>query len=401
MNLILFDDPALRTDLHPFTLTRPCANLRVGILTIDEKWHRRLGLTPSYLTASYLQPKFTLTETQDNLLINGAVCPDEKLIAAVHTLESGDVLVQHGLVIAARQPVASLATHASGNVREYPHTFTLIDKPWKIFGHNAAEIKQDFALITKGRTSQGIQDKHTVVYGEENVFVEEGVDIKAAIINAETGPVYLGRDSTIQEGAMIRGSFALCEGGHLNMGAKIRGDTTVGPYCKAGGEIGLSVLYAYSNKAHDGYLGCSVLGEWCNLGADTNTSNLKNNFSTVKVWSHAQKKSVDTGLQFCGLIMGDHSKSSINTMFNTGTVVDFSCNIFGGGFPPTYIPSFSWGGSEKLTTFKPEKAIEVAERMMARRHINLTDAERQILWHLYAMTAADRAWEPASKLYNA
>ncbi|HYC85082.1 MAG TPA: glucose-1-phosphate thymidylyltransferase, partial [Chryseosolibacter sp.] len=253
--------------------------------------------------------------------------------------------------------------------------------------------RADFQLVTRGRTSQPVPDPHTVVYGPENLFIEEGVTLKAAVINAENGPVYLGKNSIVQEGALIRGAFALCEGGHLNMGAKVRGDTTIGPFSKVGGEISASVLFGYSNKAHDGFLGCSVLGEWCNLGADTNTSNLKNNYDHVKLWRHASGSFEDTGLQFCGLMMGDHSKSSINTMFNTGTVVDVSANVFGEGFPRNYIPSFAWGGSGGFTTYKIEKALETAERAMARRNVVLDKTEREILVAVYQMTAVTRAWE--------
>jgi UDP-N-acetylglucosamine diphosphorylase/glucosamine-1-phosphate N-acetyltransferase len=231
------------------------------------------------------------------------------------------------------------------------------------------------------------------VYKPENVFVEEGLTIHAAIINAENGPVYLGKNSIVQEGAIIRGAFALCEGGHVNMGAKMRGDTTVGPYSKVGGEVSTSVIFGYSNKAHDGFLGCSVLGEWCNLGADTNTSNLKNNYEPVKLWNHLRGDFEDTGLMFCGLMMGDHSKCSINTMFNTGTVVDVSANVFGEGFARNYIPSFAWGGSGGFTTYKFEKALETAHRAMGRRNVVLDEIESSILMKVYEMTSGTRTWE--------
>jgi UDP-N-acetylglucosamine diphosphorylase/glucosamine-1-phosphate N-acetyltransferase len=231
------------------------------------------------------------------------------------------------------------------------------------------------------------------VYNEENVFVEPGVSTMAAIINAENGPVYLGKNSIVDEGAMIRGTFALCEGGHINMGGKMRGDTTIGPFCKVGGEVSNSVLFAYSNKAHDGFLGCSVIGEWCNLGADSNTSNLKNTFDHVKLWSHADNSFINTGLQFCGLMMGDHSKCSINMMFNTGTVVDVSANVFGEGFPRNYIPSFAWGGAGGIATYQIEKALETARKAMERRQKILDDTEQGILEHIYHMTALHRVWE--------
>lgn len=390
MNLILFDDPAIRPDLLPFTFTRPVAQVRVGILTIEEKWAKRLNANPSFLTESYLQKKYPCNASDDNLLINGALCPDDELIKVITGLKKDEHLIQGDVVLASRHRSASLDTIREGKTIEYGSSITLIDKSWKIFLKNAEQIKVDFKFITAGRKSHGIADKHTVVYGEENIFVEEGVSVKAAIINAESGPIYLGKKSTVQEGAIIRGSFALCEGAHINMGAKMRGDTTVGPYSKVGGEVSLSVIFGYSNKSHDGFLGCSVIGEWCNLGADTNTSNLKNNYDTVKIWNHTQDTFLDTGLQFCGLMMGDHSKCSINTMFNTGTVIDVSCNVFGDGFPRNYIPSFSWGGSSGLTTFKLEKALEVAQRVLERRNMPLSEIDVEIMKTIFEMSAAKR-----------
>lgn len=400
MNVILFDDPAIRTDLFPFTYIRPVGKIRVGILTIDEKWGRRLGSEPSFLTEGYLQKKFFLKKDTENLLINGAVCPDDKLVAAIKTLQPGEVLRKEEIIIASRQKSADIPFLTSGKIIDHKEPITVIDAPWKIFTENAGQLNVDFSLITKGRSSHGIGDKHTIVYGGENLFVEEGVNVKAAVINAENGPVYLGVNSTIQEGAIIRGSFALCEGAYVNMGAKMRGDTTIGPYSKVGGEVSTSVIQGYSNKAHDGFLGCSVIGEWCNLGAGTNTSNLKNNYDTVKTWNHRQESFIDTGLQFCGLMMGDHSKCSINTMFNTGTVVDVSANIFGEGFPHNHVPSFSWGGSKELTTYLPDKAIEVARRAMARRAIELDDIDREIMRKIFELTARSRRWEPENRIYN-
>jgi UDP-N-acetylglucosamine diphosphorylase/glucosamine-1-phosphate N-acetyltransferase len=390
MNLILFDDPLIQLNLLPFTFTRPTGKIRVGILTIAEKWEHWLNTKSYYKTEGYLQKKFSIHSTDQNLLINGAVCPDQKLVDTVKSLPAGYFLVKGTLLIAAFKPEAAMD---NTNTIEYADDVTVIDRTWKIFLENARQLKIDFGRITAGRRSAGVQDKHTKVYGEENLFVEEGVTIRAAIINAETGPVYLGKNSIVQEGAIIRGSFALCEGAHLNMGAKMRGDTTVGPYSKVGGEVSTSVIFGYSNKAHDGFMGCSVLGEWCNLGADTNTSNLKNNYEPVKLWNHAQQAFENTGLQFCGLMMGDHSKCGINTMFNTGTVVDVSANIFGEGFPRNYIPSFAWGGAGGMTTYKPDKALETASRAMGRRNIALDETEKTILENIFRMTAFSRSWE--------
>lgn len=390
MNLILFDDPVIRINLLPFTYTRPISNIRVGILTIDEKWEKWLGTKPSFQTAGYLEKKFPKINTDDNLLINGAICPDQKLADAIRSLPQGHFLIQNQLLIAARNPGGDMT---DGNTIFYDTPLTIIDRPWKIFRENGAQIKVDFRLLTAGRTSAGIADRHTIVYAEHNLFVEEGVTTRAAIINAENGPVYLGKNSIVDEGAMIRGTFALCEGGHINMGAKMRGDTTIGPHCKVGGEVSNSVLFSFSNKAHDGFLGCSVIGEWCNLGADANTSNLKNTFDDVKLWSHAENSFINTGLQFCGLMMGDHSKCSINSMFNTGTVVDVSSNVFGYGFPRNYIPSFSWGGVGGITTYNLEKAFQTARKAMERRQKQFDETEQHILEHVYRMTALHRVWE--------
>lgn len=392
MNVILFDDPVIRIDLLPFTFTRPIPEVRVGILTIKEKWEKRLNVRSSTLTENYLQRKYPCIETNDNLMINGALCPENDLIDAIARLQKGQYLIRNDTVLASRQPEATYEHIREGKEISYPYEVTLIDKSVKIFLKNAAQIKSDFKIITVGRVSQPVSDKHTIVYNAENIFIEEGVTIKAAILNAESGPIYLGKNSTVQEGAMIRGSFALCEGSQINMGAKMRGDTTVGPFSKVGGEVSLSVIFGHSNKSHDGFLGCSVIGEWCNLGADTNTSNLKNNYDTVKLWSHGKRAMADTGLQFCGLMMGDHSKCSINTMFNTGTVIDVSANVFGDGFPKTYIPSFAWGGSAGFTTFKLEKALAVAERVLARRELPLTQDDVDILKAVYEQSITHRDW---------
>jgi UDP-N-acetylglucosamine diphosphorylase/glucosamine-1-phosphate N-acetyltransferase len=384
MNLILFDDPEIRTNLLPFTFTRPVADIRVGILTIREKWEKHTGRTSSSLTQPYLQKKYPVTTGSHTILINGALCPDDNLIKAIEVLPANQVLVANGKVLAAKSASTEIPAAKDGIAYEKP--VTLIDQPWKIFQFNAAQIKSDFEFITRGRESAGVLDKYTITYGAENIFVEEGADIKAAILNAESGPIYIGKNAVIQEGAIIKGSFALCEGATVNMGAKMRGDSTIGPFCKIGGEVSNSVLFGYSNKGHDGFLGNSVLGEWCNLGADTNTSNLKNNYDQVKLWSYAKNGFVSTGQQFCGLMMGDHSKCGINTMFNTGTVVGVSANIFGDGYPRNFIPSFSWGGAAGFITYQLDKVYETAERAMGRRNIELTTVDKEILQHIFDTT---------------
>ncbi|MEP2668068.1 MAG: GlmU family protein [Cyclobacteriaceae bacterium] len=392
MNVILFDDPSIRQDLSPFTLTRPVSEIRVGILTITEKWEKHLKEKASFQTVDYLQEKYATKNSSDNVLVNGAVCPDEQLVKAINELSDGHGLSKNGILVAARSANVSIE-----NIQqtEYPGEVTLIDQVWKIFQYNGAQIKSDFDLLTKGRKSNDLNDTHTITYGEvgKDIFIEEGAIIKAAVLNAENGPIYLGKNTQVQEGSLIRGPFALCEGSHVNMGAKIRGDSTVGPYSKVGGEISNSVIFGFSNKGHDGFLGNSVIGEWCNLGADTNTSNLKNNYENVKIWNYKKGGFKDTGLQFCGLIMGDHSKCGINTMFNTGTVVGIGCNIFGDGFPRTFIPSFAWGGAAGFTTFQLNKMLDTAEKVYERRSKTLEAFDKKILQHLFESTATNRVWE--------
>lgn len=393
MNVILFDDATIRVNLLPFTFTRPVSKIRVGILTIAEKWEQLLNVRASYLTQDYLSQKYPLTRATDNLMLNAAVCPDPSLLAEVTRLQNGEGLKKGDRVLAFRSAQPSLSTVSSIRFSPYTPDVTVIDQPWKIFQHNSAELKRDFQLLTTGRKSEPVSDIHTKVYNQSNIFLESGVHIRAAVLNAEDGPIYLGKNSVVQEGALIKGPFALGEGSHVNMGAKIRGDTTIGPYCKVGGEISNSVIFGYSNKAHDGFLGNSVIGEWCNLGADTNTSNLKNNYENVKLWSYAKGGFANTGLQFCGLMMGDHSKCGINTMFNTGTVVGVSANIFGDGFPRNFIPSFAWGGASGFTTFQLAKAFETAEKVMARRGKELNELEKSILQTIFNETAVNRIWE--------
>ena len=387
MNIVLFDDPTIRAGLLPFTFTRPVSCIRVGILTIAQKWEKRLGTEVSYKTEEYLQKKFPLISGLDNLLVNGALCPDDLLVDAVRSLPEGYYLVSGSLLLAARNPEDAMTAQ---NTIEYENKFVLIDRPWRIFRENAEQLKADFKIVTHGRTSAPITDAHTAVYGEKDIFIEEGVTMLAAVLNAQSGPIYLGKNSIIQEGVVIRGSFALGENAQINMGARIRGDTTVGPWSKVGGEVSNSVIFGNSNKSHDGYLGNSVLGEWCNLGAATNSSNLKNNYSPVKLWDHERNELSDTGLQFCGLMMGDYSRSGIGTLFNTGTVVDVCVNIFGGGLGPKYVPSFSWGGQNGFTLYNAEKAMETINKMMTRRDTDLIEDDKDILLHVFKMTAAAR-----------
>ncbi len=401
MHLLLFDDPAIRPHLLPLTFTRPVAALRCGILTIAEKWQRRLASASlGYLTQPYLQVKFPAGDVAGPaLVVNGAVCPDDLLVRQVQALTPGQGLYSAGVLVAAHladaSQVAELIQDGLQSQVEAAEPVTIITRPWQLFLRNGVEIRRDFALLTAGRTSQPVGDAHTRVYAPENIFIEEGVKIRAAILNAEAGPIYLGKNAEVQEGAILKGPLALCEGAVANASVRLRGDNTIGPYCKVGGEIGNSILMGYSNKGHDGYLGNSVIGEWCNLGADTNTSNLKNNYAPVKVWSHATHRFVDTGQTFCGLLMGDHSKAGINTMFNTGTVVGVGANIFGAGFPRQFIPSFSWGGAAGFETFRLPKFAEVAERVMGRRQLDYDAVEQGIMAEVFKQTEADRVWDKA------
>lgn len=398
MNIILFDPPEIRRSLLPLTYTRPVCLLRCGIVTIQEKWARHFDASPSCYAESYLQSKYPMQAADDNLLINGGLLPDDGLVSEIRALQPGEGLSMGSELLAARVSKKQLDllidSHFTADFLSLSDRETnLIRHPWDIFLRNGAEIRADFKMITAGRTSAGVQDVHSIVYGAENIFIEEGARVKAAILNAEHGPIYLGKNSEVQEGAVIRGPFALCEGATVNMGAKIRGDSTFGPFCKVGGEVANSVFIGYSNKGHDGYMGNSVVGAWCNFGADTNTSNLKNNYMSVKLWNYQTESFQNTGLQFCGLIMGDHSKCGINTMFNTGTVVGVSANIFGSGFPRNFIPSFSWGGTNGFTTYQFDKAVEVAGAVMKRRNENLDENDRKILFRIYEMSKKYRIWE--------
>ncbi len=386
MNLILFDDPTIRQHLLPLTFTRPVAEMRVGIFTIAEKWAHHFQTKASYATVEYLSKKFPQVDSSDNLFVNGAACPDASLLDAIKNLKQGDAFQKNSVLIALRTSASEWQAKPK-SVVEYPNEIILIDRPWKIFQQNGDQIRADYKLITANRTSAAINDVHTKVYNVSNIFLGEGVSLRAAILNAESGPIYLGKNSQVQEGALIKGPFSLGENSVVNMGGKMRGDTTIGPHCKVGGEVSNAVLFGYSNKAHDGFLGNAVLGEWCNLGADTNTSNLKNNYENVKLWSYAKKGFVDIGHPNCGLIMGDHSKSGINTMFNTGTVVGVSSNIFGAGYPRNFIPSFQWGGAAGFVVYQFEKAMDTAKRVMARRNIALDEIEREILKNVFEETS--------------
>ena len=393
MNYIFFDDQ--RINLLPLTYTRPVSELRLGILTITEKWIKRLPEAPySYSTAAYLQAKYPMIVSDDNLFINGSVLPNEALVTAVSYLLPNSALLKNGKVIAFRTNKEGASKFAGGDFsytseQEYQAEISSITYPWDLFSKNAASLKADFDLVTTGRKSAPISDTNKVK-NPENIFIEDDAVVEFSILNASEGPIYIGKHAEVMEGSMIRGGLALCEASTLKMGAKIYGATTIGPHCKVGGEVANSVLIGYSNKGHDGFLGNSVLGEWCNLGADTNNSNLKNNYAEVKMWNYEKDRFIPTGLQFCGLIMGDHSKCGINTMFNTGTVVGVNANIFGDGFPRNFIPSFSWGGSQGFSLYSLPKAFETASKVLARRGIELTDVDKDIMTAIFEYSSKYR-----------
>ncbi|MEB2778246.1 GlmU family protein [Algoriphagus sp. D3-2-R+10] len=396
-SILLFDDPAIRGSLLPFTFTRPVADIRIGILKISEKWEKLTGASVSFLTQGYLQKKFP-RKAGNALAINGAWLPDGNSLRLLKSL-SVDQALYFGKTLMATyigETEKNLVAVKGKEIIQMDSDPSLLLKTWNIFQFNGAEIKKDFDLLTQGRKSVKNTDPHTILYSPDKIFIEEGAVIRAAVLNADNGPIYIGKNAEIQEGALIRGPFALCESSTVNMGAKIKGDTTVGPHSKVGGEISNSVIFGYSNKGHDGFLGNSVIGEWCNMGADTNTSNLKNNYSSVKLWDYTAGNYANTGLQFCGLMMGDHSKCGINTMFNTGTVTGVGANVFGAGFPRKFIPSFAWGGEEGFSTFLFPKFIETAKAVVARRGMGMNTEEQEIFRQIFEMSKNYRIWETSS-----
>ena len=385
MNYILFDGN-VRNALLPFTYTRPVADIRIGILTIREKWEHRLGLTTTTITEEYLEEKYPMVEMAKNILINSSYLPTKALVEQVKLLSENQAIFNNGEVVAffakKTQEEVNFDTYEQF---EFEDDVIKIDHTWDIFSKNGEAIDQDFQLLTQGRRSQPIPEGVRYL-NKEHIFIEEGAEISFAILNAFTGPIYIGKGAKIMEGSIVRGPFAMCENSVLKIGAKMYGPTTLGPYCKVGGEVNNSVLFGFSSKGHEGFLGNSVLGEWCNLGADTNTSNLKNNYAEVKLWNYESDRFAKTGLQFCGMMMGDHSKCGINTMFNTGTVVGVSANIYGSGYPRNFIPSFSWGGPSGLTTYQLKKVFQVAEAVMKRRDKVLSVNDQNILTAVFEFT---------------
>lgn len=382
MNIILFDDSS-RGQLLPLTFTRPVAAIRIGMLTISEKWqHYFPEATVSFSTEAYLQLKYPLSKSQKNIWINSAVLPNAEFISALNLLQDGQAIIDGVKVLA---KISEGLNDASENI-DVNFSYDYLDALPKIFSWNEKESIKDFPLLTRGRKSLSLAGNNTLIGDTSNLFIEEGAQINASILNVSTGPIYIAKDAEVMEGSMIRGPFYLGEHSQTKMGAKIYGATTIGPYSKVGGELNNVVIFGFSNKGHDGFLGNAVLGEWCNIGADSNNSNLKNNYAEVKLWNYNTNNFKRTGLQFCGLIMGDHAKCGINTMFNTGTVVGVGSNVFGSGFPRNFIPDFSWGGAQGMEVFMMNKVFEVAEKVFERRGLEFNDIEKNILTTIFEQT---------------
>ncbi|SFR75274.1 GlmU family protein [Maribacter stanieri] len=385
MNFILFDGPR-RDHLLPFTFTRPVSEIRVGIMTLKERWEAYLKVSVSSLTEEYLSIKYPVNLEESNVFIDASVLPSNELLKAVKALRAGERLMSGELIIAYLAAVSKSADELSDfDVVKFEGGLVQINNTWDIFDKNATILQSDFDFITKGRKSQPISSTNQLIH-PERIFLEEGAKVEFSILNATDGPIYLGKNSEIWEGSLIRGGLALCNNAIIKMGGKLYGATTIGPYSKVCGEVSNSVIFGYSSKGHEGYLGNAVLGEWCNIGADSNNSNLKNNYAKVRLWDYATERFEQTGLQFCGLMMGDHSKTAINTMFNTGTVIGVNSNIYVPGFPRNFVPSFSWGGASGFTAYQPAKAFDAAKVMMARRGVEFNDVEMDILTHVFEIT---------------
>jgi UDP-N-acetylglucosamine diphosphorylase/glucosamine-1-phosphate N-acetyltransferase len=395
MNIILFEDQQY-AKLLPLTFTKPVSDIRIGILSLKEKWLLSYpDATISHkVLRPYLSTKYPLALSNDNVFVNSRLIASPGCVKAIGQLQTGEGLKDaNGTILALRSKAdINIQNNEVSGFNCSVIDSTLLEYPEQIFELNAVQLQNDFDQITKGRKSKEISSTNSCI-NAENIFLEDGAKVECATLNASNGPIYIASGAEIMEGCLVRGGLALCKGATLKMGAKIYGSTSIGPHSKVGGEITNSVIQGYSNKGHDGFLGNSVIGEWCNIGADSNTSNLKNNYAEVKLWDYDNKKFRLTGTQFCGLIMGDHSKCGINTMFNTGTVVGVCSNLFGSGFPRNYVPSFAWGGASGYSTYRTNKVLEVAEVVMGRRNIELTAMDKEIIEAVFDLTAENRFWE--------
>ena len=377
---LLFCDQSTIRDFLPFTFTRPSAELRAGILTFAERWQRLLGVEKiAYNTADYLSGKYPKSNTLEGTLsIYANFLPTPRLLEQLRSLKVGESITYQGRQLAFMNNGLTLSSIPS---IEWEEPLVVFEKPTDLFTYNDKAIDFDFELLTKGRTSAPLSPTNGFLGDKANLFIEEGAKVEFATLNCQKGKIYIGKDAEVMEGSHLRGSIALCEHATVNMGAKLYGATTIGPYSKVGGEISNSVIWGYSNKGHDGFLGNSVLGQWCNLGADTNVSNLKNTYNTIQLWDYQKGGYTSSGLQFCGVLMGDHSKTAINTQLNSGTTVGVFANLFSAGFPSKYIPNFAWGASAEK--YRLEEAFAVAERVMARRGIAFDQREQHILQWLF------------------
>lgn len=381
---LVFSDAQFWEDFLPLTFTRPVAEMRCGILTFSERWQKLLDISEiSFITEDCLQEKFRKPEKTESLFLVPNFLPTEKVLDQIKELKMGEALVYENELLAVRINMENFSLNQIEKMTDIEEELTFFKQPTDLFSFNEQAINFDFELLTKGRTSAQLSATNGFLGDKENLFIEEGASVEFSTLNTKTGKIYIGKDAEVMEGCNLRGPIALCEGSKFNLGSKIYGATTVGPHSKVGGEVNNIVIFGYTNKGHDGFVGNSVIGEWCNLGADTNSSNLKNNYAEVKLWNYRTKRFANTGLQFAGLIMGDHSKTAINTQFNTGTVVGVAANIFKSGFPPNLIESFSWGGMKGDEKFKLEKAYEVAELAMARRKVPFTEEDKNILKYIY------------------
>ena len=381
---LVFSDAQFWEDFLPLTFTRPVAEMRCGILTFSERWKKLLEIEDvTYITEEYLEEKFVRPAKTESLFIVPNFLPSEKVLQQIKDLQFGEALVYENELLVARINMDNFSLNQIEKMTDIEEELLFFKQPTDLFSLNDKAINFDFDLLTKGRTSQPLSSTNGFLGNPDDLFIEEGAEIEFATLNTKTGKIYIGKNAEIMEGCHLRGPIALCEDSKFNLGAKIYGATTIGPHCKVGGEVNNIVIFGYSNKGHDGFVGNSVIGEWCNLGADTNSSNLKNNYATVKLWNYGQKKFVDTGLQFAGLIMGDHSKTAINTQFNTRTIVGVAANIFKSGFPPNLVEGFSWGGMKGDEKFNLKKSYEVAEKAMGRRKVELTEADKKILEHIH------------------
>ena len=381
---LVFSDAQYWEDFLPLTFTRPVAEMRMGILTFSERWKKLLDIDEVfYITENYLQDKFKKPEPKQSLFIVPNFFPSDEVLKQIKELQPGEALVYENEVLVANINMDNFSLNQINKMTDIHEKLFFIEKPTDIFSYNDKAIDFDFKLLTEGRISQELSSTNGFIGEKENLFIEEGATIEFSTLNCKTGKIYIGKNAEIMEGSNIRGSLALCEESKINLGTKLYGGTTIGPHSKVGGEVNNIVIFGYSNKGHDGFVGNSVIGEWCNLGADTNSSNLKNNYASVKLWNYRKKRFLDTGLQFCGLIMGDHSKTAINTQLNTGTVVGVAANIFKSGFPPNLVDSFSWGGMKGDEKFKLEKSYEVAEKAMERRKISISEVDKDILKYIY------------------